>query len=109
MSPLDYKTVKLSRNEARKRIAEIMAKHPSRVHFTGHALMALADDGLTTADAWNVLKSLSSKIVDEGEYKDGSWRYRLSTTNMVVVVAFEPDGYGLNVITCWDRRKRGTK
>ena len=109
MSPVDYKTDRLNRNEARKRIAEIVTKHPNRVHFTAHALKALADDGLTTADAWNVLKSPSSKIFDEGELKDGSWRYRLCTTNMVVIVAFEPDGYGLNVITCWDRRKRGSK
>lgn len=109
MSPLDYKTVKLNRNEARKRIAETVTKHPTRVHFTGHAVNALADDGLTTADAWNLLKSTSSKIVDEGELKDGSWRYRLCTTNMVVVIAFEPDGNGINIITCWDRRKRGSK
>ena len=107
MSPLDYKTIKLGRNEARKRIAEIMAKCPERVHFTGHALKALEDDSLTTGDALNVLKSSSGRINEEGEFHNGSWRYRLSTNHMVVVVAFEPQDLGLNVVTCWDKRKRG--
>ncbi len=106
MSPLDYKTVKLSRNEARKRITEIMTKHPDRVHFTGHAEKALQDDRLTTGDALNLLKSSSGRINEEGEFHNGSWRYRLSTTHMVVVVAFEPTDLVLNVVTCWDKRKR---
>ena len=105
MSPLDYKSIKLNRNEARKRIAEIMATHPGRVRVTRHAEQALADDGLSALDAINVLASGSARINEEGEFKDGSWRYRVSTSFLVVVIAFEPDGNGIVVITGWDKRK----
>lgn len=105
MSPVDYKSQRMSRNEARKRIAEVLNKWPDRVYFTKHAREELAKDGLTTTDAWNVLKSGSSKITEEGEFRGGGFTYRLATNYLTVVVSFEPDGRGLNVITGWDKRK----
>lgn len=109
MSTVDYKSVKLSRNEARKRIAEIVSKWPQNVKLSRHAEEELLKDGLATSDVLNVLKSSNSKILDEGESKDGSWRYRLQTTNLLMVIAFWPTGEGLTVVTGWDRRKGGSK
>jgi len=109
MSPVDYKIVKLGRNEARKRIAEIANKWPQNVKLSRHAEEELLKDGLMTSDALNVLRSSNSKILDEGELKNGSWRYRLQTTNLMMVIAFWPNGEGLTVVTGWDRRKGGSK
>jgi hypothetical protein len=109
MSPIDYRTIKLNRMEARKRIAQIVALWPERIYFTIHAEQELKNDGLTTADAINVLKTGASRITDEGElHRKGSYTYRLATGNITIVVAFEPTGEGLNVITGWDKR-RGKK
>ncbi len=105
MSHSDYKTIKLDRNEARKLISKITAQHPENIRFSGHSIRELANDQLTTVDALNVLKSPDSKIHSEGELENGSYRYRLETTHLVIVVAFTTDGTGLNIVTAWDKRK----
>lgn len=107
MSPLDFKACKLNKNEARKQVTKVVTTHPERVFFTRHAREELENDDLTTVDAWNVLKSPDSKILGEGEFKDGSFRYRLETANILVVIAFQEDGLGLSVITAWRKKKGG--
>jgi len=62
MSPIDYKTSRLNRNEARKQIGKILSQHPENVRFSGHAIRELGNDDLTTTDALNVLKSPHAKI-----------------------------------------------
>lgn len=106
MSPNNYRTDKLSRNEARKQIQSIVSKYPSNLWFSRHALGELVNDRLTTTDAINVLKSPASKIYDDGELEKGSYRYRLETNNIVVVVAFSDDGMSITVITAWDKRRK---
>lgn len=105
----NYRTTKLNRTQARKKIAEILQKKPANVHFSRHALEELGNDDLTTVDAWNVLASADSRIVDEGELENGTYRYRLETNFIMVVVAFQSDGNGLFVITAWDKRRKGAK
>jgi hypothetical protein len=107
MSTIDFKSKKTDKVKARKLIAEIAGSYSSNINFSKHALTELMKDGLTTVDALNVLKSSDSKIHDEGELKDGSYRYRLQTNFITVVVAFWPNGKGLNVVTAWDKRKKG--
>ena len=105
MSPSDYKDEKLNRNEARKQIARIMSQSPQNVRFSRHAIEELADDGLAVTDAINVLVSPDSKIHQDGELENGNYRYRLETSNLVIVLGFWRDGSGLNVVTAWDKRK----
>ena len=99
MSPSDYKTDKLNRNEARKLISKIVNQHQARIRFSHHAIRELGNDNLTTVDALNILKSPDSKIYQDGEFENGSYRYRIETTNIVIVVAFSIDGSGINVVT----------
>jgi hypothetical protein len=101
----DYKTTKLDRNQARKNITQIVAQHPENVHFSNHARNEMTNDGLTTVDIWNVIKSPDSRILDEGELERGSYRYRLETNYIMVVIAFHIDGTGFNIVTVWDKRK----
>ena len=102
----NYRTTRLDRNEARKLIAMIVARHPEDVLFSTHSLQEIESDDLTTTDVWNVLRSPSSNILRDGEIACGSWRYRLETRFIMVVVAFHGSGTGLTVVTVWDKRKR---
>ena len=70
-------------------------------------------DGLSDVDAVNVLRG---GIVREGEWENGSWRYRVETQRMVFVVVFDPevnsplrqddeiDDIELVVVTGWRNR-----
>ena len=106
MSPIDFKSTKLNRDEAKKLISKIMTFFPGNIYFSRHSIQELRNDSLSTIDALNLLKSHDSKIHDEGELINGSFRYRLETSNILLVVAFREDGKGLTVITAWDKRKR---
>jgi hypothetical protein len=67
------------------------------VTFSKHALEEMAKDDLTTVDCVNVLRG---GVVEPGELERGSWRYRVSTTRMCVVVAFRSEDE-LAVVTAW--------
>jgi hypothetical protein len=107
MSPIDFKSKRTDIRKARKLVAEIVSSYPENVHFSAHSLIELKKDGLTTVDAWNVLKSTDAKILKDGEFVSGSYRYRLETNFILLVIAFWPNGKGLNVVTAWDKRKKG--
>ena len=106
MSPLDYKSSRINKSQARKQISKILSLYPRNVWFSKHALEELKADDLVTTDAFNVLKSPDSRIYQEGELENGSYRYRLETGNILLVIAFQEDGNGLTVVTGWDKRKR---
>jgi hypothetical protein len=93
-------TKRLSRNEARKLVSEVL-KSGGVVRFSKHALAEMAADSLNTNDAANVLAA--GKITTEGEFENGSWRYRVHTQTMCVVVAF-PTSDSLVVITAWRKK-----
>ena len=86
-----------------------MHLHPQNVIFSRHALEELKADGLTTVDALNVLKSADARILTEGEFVNGSYRYRLETKNIMIVISFWITGDGLIVVTAWDKRNKGEK
>ena len=67
------------------------------VRFSGHALAEMKKDSLTTIDCVNVLRG---GVVEPAEFENGSWRYRVRTSMMYVVVAFRSEE-ALVVITAW--------
>lgn len=67
------------------------------VSFSRHALQELGKDDLTTVDAVNVLRG---GIVSPGELERGTWRYRVRTARLAVVVAFRAEAE-LVVVTGW--------
>ncbi len=52
---------------------------------------------MTTVDAVNVLRG---GVVRPGEFENGTWRYRVQTRRMTVVVAFRSTTE-LTVVTAW--------
>ena len=89
----------LEPNRARRLIGEILEK--GSVSFSGHSERALADDDLSTVDAVNVLRG---GVVQPAEFENGSWRYRVRTQRMVVVIVFR-SASEIAVVTAW-REKR---
>jgi Domain of unknown function (DUF4258) len=89
-----------NRNEAKKLIQAILRE--GDFVFSGHAEEELAKDELTTYDALNVLRA--GRILEQPEQVHGTWRYRVHTEQMVVVVAFVSESK-LKIITAWRKKK----
>jgi len=82
---------------AKQLIQKILGAGDARVSFSAHALEELANDSLTTVDAVNVLRG---GVVEYPELERGTWRYRVRTNRIVVVVAFRTETH-LVVVTAW--------
>jgi hypothetical protein len=81
--------------EARKLLRAILAG--GEVVFTGHALHEMEQDGISQADAIDVLRS---GVVEPAEFERGSWRYRVRAHRTYVVVAFRSPVAAV-VVTAW--------
>ena len=90
---------RLGRSQARKLVSKILAS--GTVTFTHHAREELAKDDMTLNDAANVLAG--GRMTEEGEQEHGTWRYRLHTQRMCVVVAFRSEAE-LVVVTAWRKK-----
>ena len=89
------------RNDDAKRLISTILKSGAEVSFTGHAFEEMEKDDLTIADVLNVLRG---GIVEFAEEVDRSWRYRVRTQRMTVVVAFRSE-HSLRVITAWRKSR----
>ena len=69
------------------------------VAFTKHAEEELTEDDLTMVDCVNVLRA---GIVEPPEMQNGSWRYRVTTSRICVVVVFRSETK-IVVVTAWRR------
>jgi hypothetical protein len=103
-SHIDYKSHRLQKEEARKRIAKAINGSACEVLFSKHAEEELIKDGLTVVDAINILSSPDAKILSDGELEKGTYRYRLETNKICLVVAFGSNEE-IIVVTAW-RKKR---
>lgn len=66
--------------------------------FTKHASEEMEKDNLKTGDIFNVLNA--GRIYDDPENINDSWRYRVETKKILVVVAFANPNK-IRVITAW--------
>jgi len=90
----------LDANAARKRIARIL-KSEGRVTYSRHARAEMAKDDLTELEVTNVLRG--GRITEPAEQEKGTWRYRVHTNTLWVVVAFRSETE-LVVVTVWRKR-----
>lgn len=81
--------------EARRLIRDILTN--GSVSFSRHAEEEMAKDSLTAVDVTNVLRG---GIVESGESENGSWRYRVRTQRIAVIVGFRSETE-LRVVTAW--------
>lgn len=71
------------------------------VAFSGHARDEMQNDELTTGDCINVLRG---GVVEPGRLERDSWRYRVKTSTICVVVTFRSETK-LVVVTAWRIRR----
>ncbi|MEO7041568.1 MAG: DUF4258 domain-containing protein [Gemmatimonadaceae bacterium] len=81
--------------EAKQLVREIIEN--GIFDFSGHAQEEMAKDDLEAADCLNVLRG---GVYQPAEPEGMEWRYRVSTTRIVVVFAFV-SAIRLRVITAW--------
>ena len=98
-SPVDLRSQRLDRNQAKKLIGEIL--RVGQVVIWDHATREMEKDDMTTMDAQNVLRC--GKITEEPEFEGGAYRYRVQTEKMLVVVELQSETE-LSVITAWRKR-----
>lgn len=84
---------------ARKLLREIIAT--GRLTYSNHAKEEMAKDGLTTQDMVNVLRA---GIVEPAEFDKGSWRYRVKTNTICVVVVLVSERHAV-IVTTWRIRR----
>ncbi len=80
---------------ARKIIRQIL--ETGTVSFTGHCRKELEKDDRSTVDCTNALRA---GAVQPSEWENGSWRYRVETGRVTVIVQFVSED-SLIVITAW--------
>lgn len=88
-------TEPLSNDDAKRLAARIVAS--GTIHFSGHARTEMADDQITEEDVRRVLRGGWCEL---SEFEKGSWRYRIRTRDVVVVVSFWSETE-LVVVTAW--------
>jgi hypothetical protein len=91
-------TSRLSRTQSRKAISEIFNANPNFIAFSKHGLAQMKKRDLTTVDVVNVLNV--GKILVDPELENGSWRYRVETKKITVIIAFRKPNH-LVVVTAW--------
>ncbi|MBZ5637307.1 MAG: hypothetical protein LAO51_00970 [Acidobacteriia bacterium] len=84
--------------EAKKRIRSVL--DAGVVVPSGHELDEMEKDGLTMVDCTNVLRG---GWEEPAELERGTWRYRVRTARICVVVAFRSDSK-LAIVTAWRER-----
>ena len=85
--------------EARKLLREILIS--GTLTYSGHAKREMAKDDLTTQDLVNVLRG---GVVEPSELEHGSWRHRVKTNRIYVVVVLVSDREAV-VVTAWRIRR----
>jgi hypothetical protein len=88
----------LSPHDARTLIREILTN--GVYSFSGHAEEEMEKDNLTHVDCVNVLRG---GVVEPAEFENGSWRYKVRTARITVVIAFRSKTK-LRVVTAWRLR-----
>lgn len=98
LSPRIDVTSRLEKGQARKVLSEILKSDPSFVSYSKHGQGQMKARGLIAGDVFNVL--MAGKIEGDPEFVNESWRYRVATKNITVVVAFRKPNH-VTVITAW--------
>lgn len=90
---------RLDANQARKLVRLLLVS--GRLTFSSHARAEMKADDLTEVDVVNVARG--GQITEAPEEVNGTWRYRLHTARIWVVVAFRSETE-LVVVTAWRKR-----
>ena len=96
-SIIDVKSI-MNKGQARKVLSEIFNESPNFISYTKHALKEMQKDDLKAGDILNVIRA--GKIYDDPEFENGSYRYRVQTSKITVVIAFRKPNHVV-IVTAW--------
>lgn len=82
----DLRDKPLDTNAARKLVREIL--RAGNFIYSRHAKEEMLADDLTTVDCENVIRG---GVFRAGEFEHGTWRYRVETSRITVVVALRSE------------------
>lgn len=85
-------------HEAKRFFKEQRAAETLVLILTSHAKEELANDDMDMQDCMNILRA---GIWDPPEWENGSWRYRVRTNKMTVVIEIEFSRCEFTVVTGW--------
>jgi len=85
--------------KARRLLREILAS--GILTYSGHAKKEMVKDERTTQDVVNVLRA---GMVEPSEFEQGSWRHRVKTNTICVVVVLVSEREAV-VVTAWRIRR----
>ncbi len=85
--------------EAKRLILEVLKS--GRFTYSRHARDEITKDNMTMLDCENVLRG---GVVRPGEYENWSWRYRVETDRMAVIICFR-SSTELVLVTAWRKKK----
>lgn len=85
--------------KARKLLREILVS--GTLAYSGHAKKEMEKDKLTTQDLVNVRRA---GVVEPSEFERGSWRHRVKTNAICVVVVLVSEREAV-VVTAWRIRR----
>jgi hypothetical protein len=88
----------LKPDDAKRLIRTIL--QTGRFTYTRHAKEEMLADDMTTVDCENILRA---GVVRPPAFEKGSWRYRVETSRMTVVIAFRSSDE-LVIVTAWRER-----
>jgi uncharacterized protein DUF4258 len=97
--PSTNDSTSLDAHAARKRISRLLRE--GRITYSHHAREEMEKDDLTEVDVTNVLRG--GHITEPAENEKGTWRYRVHTHIIWVVVAFREETE-LVIVTAWRKR-----
>lgn len=103
MSTKSYKTTKLNKEEARKKIVSVAAQ--GRILLTAHVKFRMSERDIILNDIVNVLLSPSMRV-SEGEPRNIGFTYMCSTKKFTVVVGFTVRGDGVVVVTVFHAERK---
>lgn len=103
MSTKNYKTTKLNKEEARKKIVSVAAQ--GRILLTAHAKLRMSERDIILNDIVNVLLSPSMRV-SEGEPHNVGYTYKCSTKKFSVAVGFTVRGDGVIVVTVFQAERK---
>jgi len=78
---------RMGNNRVRKVLTEILKSRPNNIVITSHCKKELKNDDLIVNDLINVLHK--GMIYQDPEFEHGSWRYRVETNKITVIITFE--------------------
>ena len=92
--------------QARKLLSEILKAGAGNIYISRHGHKQIKSRDLELGDIFNVLKV--GQIYLSPEFDSGSWRYRVQTKKITVVIAFARPAI-VALVTAWRNENRSSR